>query len=56
MWSLDPLLLGDNLCNCNILLFVGHLYEGIGINYTASLPNLSHCGSSISLVVENLFC
>ena len=41
-----------------ILLFVGCLPRGVGLDYTVSLPLLPICCSSffISLVVENLFC
>ena len=57
MWGSDPLLLGENLCNCNYPLVCGSPTWGMGLGYTTSLPLLHACGSFlVSLVVGYLFC
>ena len=49
MWGLDPLLPGENLCNC-ILLFVDCPLRGMCLDYTMTLPSYpSRCGSSLYL-------
>ena len=36
VWGSDPLLLEENLSNCDYPSFVGHPSRGVGLDYTAS--------------------
>lgn len=58
MWDLNLLLLEENLCNCDYLLFVGYL-SGVCVLHIPCVYFFypSHCGSFfIPLVMENIFC
>ena len=56
-WDLDPLLLGENLCNLVILPIVGNLPRVVCLEYTCLCPSCpSPCGSFFaSLVAEDIF-
>lgn len=40
MWGSDPLILGENLCNCDSSPVCGSPESGVSLDYTASLPLL----------------
>lgn len=56
-WDLDPLLLGENLCNLVILPIVGNLPRVVCLQYTCLCPSYSYPFGSFfaSLVAEGIF-